>query len=640
MRRCSSGTGVDPDRPPAWTRSVAGESKTRVEPSEARIACRACGKPIRERARRCPHCRSAQGRPPLWRRPLAWVAAATTILSLFFSLDRLYDAWSSARSLERGLASHIANARTLADAGDFGSAWRSLEAARALDPTASEIGVAQIEIAAPWLLAAGSPVGWVPSGSASQERPTESPGAIADIVYLALVTAAFSAEGTDRADLEGLAAWARYLRGRELRGRRQDIAADLLFALEHDANGYYPNLFLGFWRAAMDEDPAAARPAWDRALAVERTRDLPPMVRSMQLYTLGRRVERARSYRHDEAARDRAARAMYLQAVNEMRLAGESPEGRVYAKTYAALYFEPLSRNDQFEEMFEVLPLEEQLATVGWLQAAIQPERKSYDATLERFLLIRGRLLEALGRGDEARRVVAEARAGEVGGNIREVMDQTWVRMTGEAVVPADEWAARAYYLERSPFSSPEVREALDALGEGWPRWRVSSSDTLMTALDAGIDRVSAELAAQPDAASIGGLPREELESRLRQLHHFRGAKRSDEADFAGGTRELEALLRDPELSPPLRPRTLIDLALAYVYSPRALHIDRVRSDPEYEVLLIYLSEGLDRLSAALDAGFSDWDLIEKSLKSLRLHPSYTALSLRHNRVPPRDDES
>lgn len=577
-------------------------------------------------------------RTPLWRRPLAWVAAATTVLALVVSLERLYDAWSGSRARAAAVAEQVASARTLAAAGDYPTAWRVLVEAQGVDPEASEIGVAQIEIGSDWLLSVGTPIGWVPSGRESRAAGDHSGGAVADSVYLPLVTAAVFATGADRAELEALAAWARYLRGRELRGRRRDIVPDLEAALAHDPDAYYPNLFLGFWQVAIREEPGAARQPWARARATEILRELEPRVRDFQLYTLGDTVRRASTSNQNQAANS-VARAMYLQVLDEMRRSGESPEDRIYAQTYTALYLEPSARDDHFAEMFDAMALDDQLAVAEWLLDALALAPKSYAGEFERVQLIRGRLHEAAGQVEAGTQAIAAARTGKTHGRLGDRIDAAWSRLTGEQLVPGDEWAARAHHLKRSAFDGVEVREALLTLGRGWPDLDSGWSFELPKTVDAAIARVTGELAASIDAAEIAGFARGDLETLLRTLRHLRAALLLERQDFAGGTRELEALLRDPALATRLRQRILFDLAYAYADTPRAVRVAALQSDAEQAVTQVYVSEGLDRLAAALEAGFSDWDEIEARLGELRADSSYVALSLRHNRVPPRDDD-
>ena len=88
-----------------------------TEGAAEHTACSQCGKSIRAGATRCPHCQSPQARPALWRRPFAWVAAATTLLTLMFSSEQLYDTWSSGRELDRAVAEHVATARARVGSG-------------------------------------------------------------------------------------------------------------------------------------------------------------------------------------------------------------------------------------------------------------------------------------------------------------------------------------------------------------------------------------------------------------------------------------------------------------------------------------------------------------------------------------------
>lgn len=578
----------------------------------------------------------------MWRRPLAWVAAGTTLLTLFFSLQRLYTAWSDARSIDAKVGSVIATARTLAEVANYRAAWSALEDAQAVDPTDPRIGATQIEVAAPWLLSAGTPIGWVPSRSASAPEPADSPGTIADTVYVSLVTASLAAQSSDRANLEALAAWARYLRGRELLTRRLDLAPALEAALSHDDHAYYPNLFLAFWRTAIELDPAAGNAHWAFALEAERRPELPRIARSMQLYTLGERIRSPDAGHYPGAAEgDRAARIAYIRALNEMREGDEPESDALRDPQLVSVYLQPHRDQVRFEEMFEALPPQEQLTAVTWLLEAM--ERRSDPSSGWRFTmtglrLVRGLILEAMGRREEAVSVIATARESDARGH-RELIDEAWTRLTGEAVVPAEKWAAHAHHLRTAALSSPEVRAALEDLDDARRFWLDSyTSGDLMEALELAIGRLTEALAAAPDASPLPWASRKDVENRLLAFRHFHAARNIYRWHYDEGTREIETLLADPAFPAELRARALWDLVLANIGPPRAQFINEIRDETSWEVAMVYLSESIDRLGAALDAGWSDWDEIER-LTALREHPSYAALSLRYGRVPPRAEE-
>lgn len=590
--------------------------------------------PIQPDARRCPHCRESQGKTSLQRRPLAWAAAATTVLALVFSGSQLLQAIAESGANARAIRGHLETARALADAGDFMTAWESLERARSLDPISSEIGAAEADVAAHWLLeGTGLPTNWVPRVHPGQEEPETTPGEIADRLLIPLVTAATVSEGDERADLEALVAWCRYLRGRELRTHRRDIEPLLEAAREKAPEAYLPSLLLAYWRAGIQKDPVGSLEPWRAALEAERTRTGPGYTRPLQLHVLGRRVERARGSNGEELAGDESARRQVLIAVDEMRRATESIRGLLTPRAYAALYVDPINQGRVFSTTWDLLSPEDHLATVDWVERELEKLSFSYD--YQRLHFIRSEALLRLGRSEEAKQALAVAREDIRNGGFRDLVDSAWVEMTGETLLPIEEWALRVHHLERAAFQSDEVQEALNALADHWVKWRNPDSSSFRPAIDAAIERIDARLLEiQADDSTVA-----DLRGRLLYLRHMSGAHLAWHDDFEQGIRKLEALSRESNLPKRLRNALYFDIAQAYAYSSRALQMDFVHSESEYQVTLMYLSEGLDRLSVGLDGGLDDWERIEEYIKALRYHPSYAALSFRHHRVPPNDDE-
>jgi hypothetical protein len=556
------------------------------------------------------------------------------VLALIFSGSQLFEVVVESREKARAIRANIETARTLLDAGDFMAAWEAVEMARSLDPITSGTAAVEAEVAARWLLEGTSlPTNWVPRVHGGQKEPETTPGEIADRLLIPLVTAATVSEGGERANLEALVAWCRYLRGRELRTHRRDIEPLLVAARERAPEAYLPSLFLGYWRAGIAEDPEGSLEPWRAALEAEERRAGPRYTRPLQLYALGRRVERARGRK--ELAGEESARRQVLIATNEMRRGNESIRGLLTPRAYAALYLDPTSWGGEFATTWGLLSPEDHLATVDWTQRELEVEKVSHSADYQHLHYIRSEALRRLGRVEEAKQALAVARRDVRHGGFRDLVDSAWVDLTGETLLPAEEWALRVHYLENAGFESDEVQEALEALADQWTNWRIPSSSAFRPAIDAAIVRVEARLGslASEDPAAA------DLRERLLYLRHMSGAHRVWRDDFEEGIRRLEALSLEPNLPKRLLRTLYFDIAQAYAYSPRALQMDSVRSEPEYEVTLIYLSEGLDRLGAGLEAGLDEWEKIEEYIKALRAHPAYAALSLRHHRVPPKDDE-
>ena len=599
-------------------------------PDDESKRCRSCAAPIRADASRCPHCREPQGRTSFHRRPLAWIAAATTLLSLIFSGNQLVQAVAQSGANTRAVRGYIETARTLADAGDFEAAWSSIESARSLDPLGADVGAVESDVAVRWLLeGTGLPTNWVPRNRGNAAPPEQSPGQIAERLLIPLVTAATASEGETRADLEAVFAWCRFLRGREALAHRRDIEPLLLAARESAPGAHLPNLLLGYWRAGIQGDPAGAEEPWRDAIRIEASREVRVYTRPLQIHVLGHHVRRAGN-REEERASNASARRQLLIALDEMRREDRSIRGMLVPGEFMALYFD---RRDQFviESTWAVLSDEAHLAILDWAEHEFETEKASYKYDYQRFRFLKSQALSKLGRTEEARRELALAREDVRAGKFRDVLDTAWLEATGERPLPAGEWALRRYHLDNSDFDSSEVQEAIDALTGQRFKWSPPNSRAFGPATDSAIRVVEEVLAgSQPGATS-----RSALEEWLRQLQLVAGVDRVWHGEYEHGLRTLEGLAGNPATSPTLRAAVFFELARAYLYSPVAISAELIRSDAEFDVRYMYANEGLDRLGAALVAGFEEWDRVEDQLVALRDHPGYSTLSVRHDRIPP-----
>lgn len=591
-------------------------------------ACIACGESINVGARLCHHCGAKQRQG--WRgvQVLAICAGLTTVLSLVFALHQGYRIWAEHRQAKAQLRQQMVASRSLKEVGDYAAAWKILTQAQLAHPDSRDLRAAQIQVAYAWLIEGYLPAtGWIPRASASATTPAVSPGEAADKAYAPLVVAGILAEGTARADLAALTAWANLLRGRELYATRRDLGPDFRHARDLAPQAFTPNLLLGHWQASFANDPQAAMQSWEKALAADRDGSL---VRRFQVSDLGARIG-------DEAGADDDRRAL-LHVLDDMQRNREAFPEALRLHAYLGLYVSQQFRPLPIAALAKSLAPERQLAVLEWVRAGFGIEPKRDELHFATFQLIRAYLLEQAGRTDEALATLLDSRLHiQNADRLMARFDEVYERLTGHPRAPdpeRDAWGAHAYYLAHAAPGDARFEAAMAALRDWETTWD-QVGDRLLRgklppALDAGVEAWKRELARAP----LGTDRYREAARNLRFLHVFRGQVRADSYDFPGGIAELEAVAADPTTPQEMRAVTLFALAKAYTYSPRAPRPDNSRHDEQWQIDQAYLYEGLDRLAAALNAGFDDWARIERELKRLRDLPEYEAFSLRHGRVP------
>ncbi|MEN8132695.1 MAG: zinc ribbon domain-containing protein [Pseudomonadota bacterium] len=599
---------------------VAEETTMEMHP-----ACIACGEPVNAGARLCHHCGAQQRQGWSGKKILTVCAGLTTVLSLVFALQQGYRIWAGYRHGDEQLQKQLIAAQAFKDVRDYAAAWEVLTLVQSDSPGSSELRTAQIQVAYDWLIKGYSPkTGWIPGTSGKAPAPTVTPGEAANRVHSPLVVARVNAEGAERAKLEALVAWANLLRGRELHTSRRDLGSDFRRARDMAPQAFTPNLLLGHWEAAFANNPEAAMQSWGQALAANRDRSL---VRRFQVNDLGAAIEK------DNGADD--YRRALLLLLNDMERRRESFPAGLRLRAFRGLYVDSQFRRLHFESVSTMLEPERQLAVLEWARHGFRIEPKRYETHFETFQLIRAYLLEQAGRTDDAVAALLDPGV-QIKHSDRLVarFDEAYERLTGRPREPdpeRDEWGAYAYYLEHSMPGEARFDTAMAALKEWETTWN-QVGDSLINgklppALDAAVAAWERELA----RADIGEERLREAQQNLRFLHYFRGHVRADSYDFLGGIAELEAVVADSGTPQSVRAETLFALAAVYTYSPPAPSPD---NKYQWQIYQAYLYEGLDRLAAAVEAGFDDWDRIENDLPRLRDLSEYEPFSLRHGRVP------
>jgi len=191
---------------------------------------------------------------------MKWVGAASAILALLFSVQRLVVMISDAREKSARIAELLQTAGTQREGGHYAEAWQTLEQAAALDADRPAVREAQEDLAMEWLRRA---------------RVTQGRQTFGDIVALlspVLNRGAATADAQERrADMTAHLGWADFLLWRE--GRRELRPDDRYRrALELDPENVYAHAMWAHWILWQRGSPEEARAHFAQALAAGRER--------------------------------------------------------------------------------------------------------------------------------------------------------------------------------------------------------------------------------------------------------------------------------------------------------------------------------------------------------------------------------
>ena len=308
---------------------------------------------------------------------LKWVGAASAVLALGFSIQRVAQMVGDHRERDRVRDEQLAAAALHEEAGRWDAAWAALDAAAERAPRDDSVQARRERLAMRWLREARAPEG----------GPTFTD--LAERVQPVLVAGATESAGARKAALLAHLGWADFLRWRE-GARELRPEARYQEALVADSTNVHAHAYLAHWIAWRGGDTAETRRHFDAALAADAER---PLVRGLQLAS-------ARN-RNDDAG----DRALVALAVALRR--GEEPLGTGWARELGLAYdrqWKPFCRDaadgprDVPAAALAGEPAAEHAATLGWLAA--QPEGDGHDVLLAR--LHEACALEMAGRRDEA----------------------------------------------------------------------------------------------------------------------------------------------------------------------------------------------------------------------------------------------
>ena len=280
-------------------------------------------------------------------RVLKWAGAITALVSLFFALYQLAGMAADARERTRHIDEALEIGRAQQAAGDYASAWQSLEEAAKvadegsllarlmgrLDAPRQRIRTAQADLAMIWLR--NSHIG-------SDERFSD----LVDKVLPALEREIGAASGARKADLLAHVGWAYFLKSRD---GPIDAKPDSFYrqSLDVDRANPFAHAYWGHWILWTHGELDAALAHFSAAAGAGREL---PYVHRIEASAL-------RNTRSD------AAEAQFLRVVREMQKGKEPIDERVRSDVYSIYYFAVTSGKD-FTHLTAALPASEQIAMI------------------------------------------------------------------------------------------------------------------------------------------------------------------------------------------------------------------------------------------------------------------------------------
>jgi len=379
--------------------------------------CIACCESIKAGARICPHCRSPQlpQRLRYLTTSLKFIGAIVTIVSLVLgmaSLNGLYRNWKETR---QAVAEMVSAAQEMEKIGEYQATWDIYQKALEIDPGYAAIRSGQVRLAMNWL---------INIRIVNNETFTEIVDKLIPVLYKGIS----SAQDDQASTILSHIGWAYFLKGREI-PLVVDVEAIYNRAIKLDPDNIHANAMLGHWFLAQKGDFENSRSHF--RIALDNSRDR-VWIREMELGALFWRTWNKGAFNKDKAA---------LRIANEMRKNNEALPSdycrRLIMRSYGSGYI-----GENVEMLLEVLPKDEQLATLQWLTNGLERNRSS--KSQEKYVI--ARLTEAIGDTSHAIALYREMAKEDFHENLNVRIDEAIKRLTGEITHRMKERMSRKYF--------------------------------------------------------------------------------------------------------------------------------------------------------------------------------------------------
>jgi tetratricopeptide (TPR) repeat protein len=450
--------------------------------------CVACLEPIREGARLCSRCGTAQG-ANRWKkigRAVTWTGGAVTVISLAMGVVTLSGVYGQWREKQHTISEHVDAARWLAETGHYVQAWQMLAEALELSPSAPDVRRSQFDLALVWLR----------DFSAEKETARATLDELTSVLYRRLA----GADDDEVATILAHVAWGQILRVRAELPISVDVDGLFEKALASSPRNGWANAFQGYWLLwQRGAGPDEVRLAQERfRVAIDGGLDR-GFVRRLQLGSLA-----SSSYGWSDEL-ERAALAALLETARQMMQDSEPrPSDEVRRRILDG--YGITGQAEHVESLVQALPPGDHLAVIVWLREGLDyGGRARMDAQLR---YVEARLIEAQGDAEGALRRYRELLDAEHSTEpLDELVNAGIARLSGELPERA---LARKYQSDPVDVSDP-WRFHVDTLLHFDPMYTPPNFDEALEFLSVAV--------AEKDPRIPGLLPAlEEAEARVREV--------------------------------------------------------------------------------------------------------------------------
>lgn len=371
-------------------------------PSSNTVDCIACKEPIRSGATVCRYCGSAQKRQRnIWSNfsgMLKWIGGIVTVISLVIgtvTLSRHYFDWQETRD---SVSELVSAAGWLVKSEAYAQAWQVYEEALTLAPSSTAIRKGQYKLAKQWLR----------DFDLEKSQADEILNRITVILY----------RNVNEADKRELATalahigWVQVLRSKYFLSINADVDSLFEQALRADPKNIYANAMGGHWllrRNTHDISVADVKSAQSMFSVALQGGMEKKYVRQLQIDYLTKAWHESGNYSGEVRL---AILSAMLNNFFTMMTTGEPQPGEYSRRGLFDAYGSINSGGENIEASIGMLPAEDHLKVMDWLLV-------DYDYKLDttrkgsQIKYLKARLVETLGRNDEALEAYSELLASE-----------------------------------------------------------------------------------------------------------------------------------------------------------------------------------------------------------------------------------
>ena len=409
--------------------------------------CNGCLEEISSTDKICPLCGTHKGYLRFISKSLGVIAGIIILLNFIPDFRKLVNLIVDPYQQSRMVTMQIKASETLLGTHEYQAAWKLLDAAQnKIDNTThfipKDLELARHNLARTWLLNA-------------RVVDDESFNEITKLIIPVVAVSTWNETKQNKAENKAMVAFTRFLQSRE-----NLIAGDLVNlyqqALDTDPKCALAHLLLGNYLVVFKNDFDQGQKHLATAINLSATTNQLKniSVRKWQLSSITGYIQRDRPLDKDSQQRKFSGVSALIQIANAMRINAEllpvGEEGGSYNRyrlwhSFQSIYRTKAGNKDEFKNILQILPAEDHIATIAWLQNQ-HPDGKS-DPFLD---FATATLHEQQGNIQAAIQTYQRIQSQDV--RFKALWDEPLIRLTGKSAVSLeqrDPWAYRAEVMGR-----------------------------------------------------------------------------------------------------------------------------------------------------------------------------------------------